>query len=48
MSRIGPREFIAPVPPGDVIVVEHNAGGGYGDPLEREPERVRDDVELER
>jgi N-methylhydantoinase B len=48
LSRIGPREFIAPLPPGDVIVVEHNAGAGYGDPLEREPERVRDDVELER
>ena len=30
--------------PGDLIVSRCNGGGGYGSPLEREPERVRDDV----
>ena len=29
---------------GDVVVMESAGGGGYGDPLLREPERVRDDV----
>jgi len=29
---------------GDALYVRWNGGGGYGDPLEREPERVRDDV----
>ena len=31
--------------PGDLIVSRCNGGGGYGSPLAREPERVRDDVE---
>jgi N-methylhydantoinase B len=31
--------------PGDVIRVGTQGGGGFGDPLEREPERVRADVE---
>jgi N-methylhydantoinase B len=30
--------------PGDVYAVTWSAAGGYGDPLEREPERVREDV----
>ncbi len=30
--------------PGDVVRVNMNAGGGYGDPLEREPELVLGDV----
>lgn len=30
--------------PGDVIRVDMNAGGGYGDPLDRDPERVLGDV----
>lgn len=29
---------------GDVVVMNGAGGGGYGDPLEREPERVREDV----
>lgn len=29
---------------GDVISVRTGGGGGYGDPLERDPERVREDV----
>ena len=30
--------------PGDLVRVEMNAGGGYGDPLERDPELVLGDV----
>jgi N-methylhydantoinase B len=29
---------------GDLLSVEFAGGGGWGDPLEREPERVREDV----
>jgi len=29
---------------GDIVVMESAGGGGYGDPLAREPDRVRDDV----
>ena len=31
---------------GDVVRMETSGGGGYGDPLARAPERVRDDVAL--
>ncbi len=34
----------APLKPGDVVQVNMNAGGGYGDPLERDPELVLGDV----
>lgn len=34
----------APMKPGDVVRVNMNAGGGYGDPLERDPESVLGDV----
>jgi len=30
--------------PGDVVVMDAAGGGGYGDPLERDPDMVRDDV----
>jgi N-methylhydantoinase B len=30
--------------PGDVLEVRYSGGGGYGDPLDREPERVAADV----
>ena len=30
--------------PGDVVRIDMNAGGGYGDPLERDPERVLGDL----
>ena len=33
-----------PVRQGDVVVMESAGGGGYGDPLERDPESVRTDV----
>jgi N-methylhydantoinase B len=41
-----PLPTIASVPlaPGELLGHELSGGGGYGDPLEREPERVRDDV----
>jgi N-methylhydantoinase B len=34
----------APLKPGDTVQVNMNAGGGYGDPLERDPEVVLGDV----
>jgi N-methylhydantoinase B len=34
----------APLKPGDTVQVNMNAGGGYGDPLERDPELVLGDV----
>jgi N-methylhydantoinase B len=30
--------------PGDVIVMDAAGGGGFGDPLERDPETVEEDV----
>ena len=36
-----------PVAPGERLVMEMPGGGGYGDPFERDPERVRDDVRNE-
>ena len=30
--------------PGDVVTIDAAGGGGYGNPLEREPERVESDV----
>ncbi len=34
-----------PVTAGDVLILQSAGGGGYGDPLEREPERVAEDVD---
>jgi N-methylhydantoinase B len=34
----------APLKPGDIVRVNMNAGGGYGDPLQRDPELVLGDV----
>lgn len=36
----------APLDAGDVMEIRTGGGGGYGDPLEREPARVARDVEL--
>jgi N-methylhydantoinase B len=36
----------APLMPGDVLETTFTGGGGYGDPLDREPDRVARDVEL--
>ena len=30
--------------PGDVVTMDASGGGGYGNPLERSPEKVRQDV----
>jgi N-methylhydantoinase B len=30
--------------PGDLVIINAGSGGGYGDPLERDPEKVREDV----
>ena len=34
----------APLKPGDVVQVNMNAGGGYGEPLDRDPAAVLGDV----
>ena len=34
----------APLRPGDIVQVNMNAGGGYGDPLDRDPELVLGDL----
>ena len=39
-----PARLRFPLRPGDRMLCLTGAGGGYGDPLEREPEKVRDDV----
>ena len=31
--------------PGDQVIIESPGGGGFGDPAERDPERVREDVD---
>jgi N-methylhydantoinase B len=33
-----------PIGTGDIVVMQSAGGGGYGDPLVRDPERVREDV----
>ncbi|MEU1980843.1 hydantoinase B/oxoprolinase family protein [Nocardia sp. NPDC019395] len=39
-----PRAVVPNLAPGDAIVVRYNGGGGFGDPLDREPQRVADDI----
>ena len=39
-----PSFHIETVQPGETIVFRSNAGGGYGDPVERDPARVAKDV----
>ncbi len=41
--RVGMRSDL-PIAPGDVVVLNGAGGGGHGDPLDREPERVELDV----
>lgn len=45
LRRLRFDELVMPVPPGDCVIVEFNGSGGFGDPLERDPELVRADVE---
>jgi N-methylhydantoinase B len=49
ITAAGARETLpaiasVPLAPGELLGHELSGGGGYGDPLERESERVRDDV----
>ncbi|WP_448620351.1 hydantoinase B/oxoprolinase family protein [Geodermatophilus sp. URMC 65] len=43
-ERLHPQATLMPLPQGDAVLIEYNGGGGYGDPLLREPERVARDV----
>ena len=44
-SEVLPREAtLLPVGPNDVITIFAGGGGGYGDPLERDPSKVWEDV----
>ena len=36
--------FVRAVPANTEVIAQHPGGGGWGDPLEREPERVHWDV----
>jgi N-methylhydantoinase B len=38
------KAFTLPMKPGDSVTIRGGGGGGYGDPIEREPDRVREDV----
>lgn len=40
-----PNVFSGEMLPGDLVVSQECGGGGYGDPLERDPDAVRRDVE---
>jgi N-methylhydantoinase B len=41
---VSPRMSNLPIKAGDMVRIESAIGGGYGNPLEREPELVREDV----
>ena len=41
---LGPKPGFFPLRAGEVFAYSFQGGGGFGDPLERDPERVRDDV----
>ena len=42
--HLGTTSTNAPVGQGDVLTFRTNGGGGFGDPLERSPERVLEDI----
>lgn len=42
-QRLGPKPGHLPMRPGDVFEVSWQGGGGFGDPLERDPNAVADD-----
>jgi N-methylhydantoinase B len=44
VEYLPPKAFNVPQPAGDVFVVSWAGAGGYGDPLERDPELVRQDI----
>ena len=43
-ARSTPKAANIPLARGDTLLLELGGGGGWGDPLTREPERVLDDV----
>lgn len=43
-AELGPKPGSLPIAEGDVFAVSWQGGGGYGDPLRRDPARVADDV----
>lgn len=45
IEYVAPKAFNVPQSPADVFVMSWAGAGGYGDPLERDPERVRQNVE---
>ncbi|MGH9109389.1 MAG: hydantoinase B/oxoprolinase family protein [Acidimicrobiales bacterium] len=45
--RLGPKPGNVTMRPGDVFSVTWQGGGGWGDPIDREPEAVADDVRRE-
>jgi N-methylhydantoinase B len=45
-ARVLPSKSTTRLAPGQVISVQSPGGGGYGDPFERDPERVARDVRL--
>lgn len=47
LQRVSPKGALS-LTGGDIWVVENSAGGGFGDPLLREPERVLGDVREDR
>jgi N-methylhydantoinase B len=47
LARVSPKALF-PLLEHDVFVVEYSAGGGFGDPLERDPELVAADVASQR
>src|SRR5678816_1425988 len=46
--RVMPSKFLLQAKPGDVFRMVLAGGGGYGDPRERDPERVAEDVREEK
>jgi N-methylhydantoinase B len=44
LERLHPRAIIFPLPEGDCLITEYNGGGGFGDPLLRDPGRVAADI----
>ena len=44
LKRLRSKSVNLPISKGSRITINTGGGGGYGDPFEREPERVRADV----
>jgi N-methylhydantoinase B len=43
-----PAKFVRPMKKGEIFRSEMAGSGGYGDPFERDPERVAEDVRQEK